>query len=56
MREKKQQQDALPKYAAPVLLLGDVRRKAEALDRYFSRVFIPSFRMNVTFFSPPGFA
>lgn len=22
----------------------------------FSRVFIPSFRMNVTFFSPPGFA
>ncbi|KAH9666141.1 Heat shock 70 kDa protein 14 [Citrus sinensis] len=35
VREKKQQQDALPKYAAPVLLLGDVRRKAEALDRYF---------------------
>ncbi|KAH9714510.1 Heat shock 70 kDa protein 14 [Citrus sinensis] len=33
VREKKQQQDALPKYAAPVLLLGDVRRKAEALDR-----------------------
>lgn len=34
MREKKQQQDALPKYAAPVLLLADVRRKAEALDRF----------------------
>lgn len=34
VREKKQQQDALPKYAAPVLLLGDVRRKAEALDRF----------------------
>lgn len=50
MREKKQQQDALPKYAAPVLLLADVRRKAEALDRYFFGVFIPSFRMNVTSF------
>lgn len=34
LREKKQQQDALPKYAAPVLLLADVRRKAEALDRF----------------------
>ncbi|CAN4084864.1 unnamed protein product [Withania somnifera] len=32
-REKKQQQDALPKYANPVLLSADVRRKAEALDR-----------------------
>lgn len=34
LREKKQQQDALPKYAAPVLLLADVRRKAEAVDRF----------------------
>ncbi|KAJ4718159.1 putative Heat shock 70 kDa protein [Melia azedarach] len=34
LREKKQQQDSLPKYAAPVLLLADVRRKAEALDRF----------------------
>ncbi|KAH7565189.1 hypothetical protein ACOSP7_020603 [Xanthoceras sorbifolium] len=34
IREKKQQQDALPKYAAPVLLLADVRKKAEALDRF----------------------
>nr|XP_009610837.1 heat shock 70 kDa protein 14-like isoform X2 [Nicotiana tomentosiformis] len=32
-REKKQQQDALPKYANPVLLSADVRKKAEALDR-----------------------
>ncbi|KAM3359484.1 heat shock 70 kDa protein 15 [Capsicum galapagoense] len=32
-RERKQQQDALPKYANPVLLSADVRRKAEALDR-----------------------
>lgn len=34
LRDKKQQQDALPKFAAPVLLLADVRRKAEALDRF----------------------
>lgn len=34
LREKMQQQDGLPKYVAPVLLLGDVRRKAEALDRF----------------------
>ncbi|XP_027167776.1 heat shock 70 kDa protein 15 [Coffea eugenioides] len=33
LREKKQQQDALPKYANPVLLSADIRRKAEALDR-----------------------
>ncbi|XP_039060118.1 heat shock 70 kDa protein 15-like [Hibiscus syriacus] len=32
-REKKQQQDQLSKYATPVLLSADVRRKAEALDR-----------------------
>ncbi|BFG24526.1 hypothetical protein CerSpe_108000 [Prunus speciosa] len=34
LREKKQQQDSLPKYANPVLLSADVRRKAEALDRF----------------------
>ncbi|KAK4482025.1 hypothetical protein RD792_012947 [Penstemon davidsonii] len=33
LREKKQQQDTLPKYASPVLLSADVRKKAEALDR-----------------------
>ncbi|KAM0933439.1 putative Heat shock protein 70 family [Dioscorea sansibarensis] len=34
LREKKQQQDALPKFAAPVLLAADIKRKAEALDRF----------------------
>ncbi|GLU14547.1 hypothetical protein SLE2022_311080 [Rubroshorea leprosula] len=34
LREKKQQQDQLPKYATSVLLSADVRRKAEALDRF----------------------
>ncbi|XP_031265247.1 heat shock 70 kDa protein 14-like [Pistacia vera] len=34
LREKKQHQDSLPKYAAPVLLLADVRRKTEAVDRF----------------------
>jgi heat shock protein 4 len=33
IREKKQQQDSLPKYANPVLLSADVRKKAEAVDR-----------------------
>lgn len=33
LREKKQQQDALPKYATPVLLSADIRKKAEAVDR-----------------------
>ncbi|KAH7547302.1 hypothetical protein FEM48_Zijuj01G0295300 [Ziziphus jujuba var. spinosa] len=33
LREKKQQQDSLPKYAAPALLSADVRKKAEAVDR-----------------------
>uniref|UniRef100_A0A2P2MNV3 Uncharacterized protein MANES_04G123400 n=1 Tax=Rhizophora mucronata TaxID=61149 RepID=A0A2P2MNV3_RHIMU len=33
LREKKQQQDLLPKYTTPVLLSADVRRKAEAVDR-----------------------
>ncbi|WOK93910.1 heat shock 70 kDa protein 14-like [Canna indica] len=34
VREKQQQQDVLPKYATPVLLSGDIKRKAEALDRF----------------------
>ncbi|XP_008793460.2 heat shock 70 kDa protein 14-like [Phoenix dactylifera] len=34
LREKKQQQDALPKHATPVLLSADVKRKAETLDRF----------------------
>ncbi|KAK2984871.1 hypothetical protein RJ640_008636 [Escallonia rubra] len=34
LREKKQQQDSLPKYASPVLLSADVKRKTEALDRF----------------------
>lgn len=39
LREKKQQQDSLPKYANPVLLSADIRKKAEAVDRY-----VPLFR------------
>ncbi|XP_073141076.1 heat shock 70 kDa protein 14-like [Henckelia pumila] len=34
LREKLQQQDSLPKHANPVLLSADVRKKAEALDRF----------------------
>lgn len=34
LREKKQQQDSLPKHANPVLLSADVKRKTEALDRF----------------------
>ncbi|OIW15856.1 hypothetical protein TanjilG_04391 [Lupinus angustifolius] len=34
VREKKQQQDSLPKYATPVLLSADIRKKAEAVDRF----------------------
>ncbi|CAL9067404.1 heat shock 70 kDa protein 14-like [Musa acuminata AAA Group] len=34
LREKQQQQDALPKYATPVLLSADIKRKVEALDRF----------------------
>lgn len=34
LREKKQQQDSLPKHAPPVLLSADIRKKAEAVDRY----------------------
>ncbi|KAL5056915.1 hypothetical protein RYX36_028519 [Vicia faba] len=33
LREKKQQQSLLPKYATPVLLSADIRKKAEAVDR-----------------------
>ncbi|XP_031488053.1 heat shock 70 kDa protein 14-like [Nymphaea colorata] len=34
LKGKKEQQDALPKYAPPVLLSADVKRKAETLDRF----------------------
>ncbi|XP_061338534.1 heat shock 70 kDa protein 15 isoform X1 [Gastrolobium bilobum] len=34
LREKKQQQDSLPKYATPVLLSTEIRKKAEAVDRF----------------------
>ncbi|KAI9076314.1 hypothetical protein K1719_041739 [Acacia pycnantha] len=34
LREKQQQQDTLPKYANPVLLSAEVRKKAEAVDRF----------------------
>ncbi|KAG2549780.1 hypothetical protein PVAP13_9KG259900 [Panicum virgatum] len=34
LRERKQQQDALPKFANPVLLVSDVKKKAETLDRF----------------------
>ncbi|XP_077212401.1 heat shock 70 kDa protein 15-like [Tasmannia lanceolata] len=34
LREKKQQQDLLPKYATPLLLSADVKRKAEMIDRF----------------------
>ncbi|ERN03917.1 heat shock 70 kDa protein 14 [Amborella trichopoda] len=34
LREKKQQQDALPKHANPVLLSSDLKKKAETLDRF----------------------
>ncbi|KAL6986880.1 hypothetical protein U1Q18_041462 [Sarracenia purpurea var. burkii] len=34
LREKKHHQDSLPKHATPVLLSADVRKKAEALDRF----------------------
>ncbi|KQK07192.1 heat shock 70 kDa protein 15 [Brachypodium distachyon] len=32
--EKKQEQDALPKHINPVLLVSDIKKKAEALDRF----------------------
>lgn len=31
--ETRQQQDALPKHANPVLLVSDLKKKAETLDR-----------------------
>eukprot|EP00262_Sarcandra_glabra_P020685 TRINITY_DN837_c0_g1_i1.p1 TRINITY_DN837_c0_g1~~TRINITY_DN837_c0_g1_i1.p1 ORF type:complete len:849 (+),score=222.13 TRINITY_DN837_c0_g1_i1:299-2845(+) len=34
LREKRQQQDALPKYANPVLLSAEVKKKCETLDRF----------------------
>ncbi|KAG2616768.1 hypothetical protein PVAP13_3NG176682 [Panicum virgatum] len=34
LRERKQQQDALPKFANPVLLVSDLKKKAETLDRF----------------------
>lgn len=34
LREKKQHQDSLPKHATPALYSADVRKKAEALDRF----------------------
>ncbi|XP_020249769.1 LOW QUALITY PROTEIN: heat shock 70 kDa protein 15-like [Asparagus officinalis] len=34
LREKKQQQDGLPKHATPALFSADIKRKAEALDRF----------------------
>ncbi|OAY85465.1 heat shock 70 kDa protein 15-like [Ananas comosus] len=34
LREKNQQQDALPKHATPILRSADVKRKAETLDRF----------------------
>ncbi|OIW11903.1 hypothetical protein TanjilG_18176 [Lupinus angustifolius] len=34
LRQKKQQQDSLPKYANPVLLSAEIRKKAESVDRF----------------------
>jgi len=34
LRDRKQQQDALPKFANPVLLVSDLKKKAETLDRF----------------------
>ncbi|KAJ1261991.1 hypothetical protein BS78_09G072100 [Paspalum vaginatum] len=34
LRERKEQQEALPKHANPVLLVSDLRKKAETLDRF----------------------
>lgn len=39
LREKKQLQDSLPKHADPVLLLSDIRKKSETLDRYIPYLF-----------------
>lgn len=37
LRERKQQQDALPKHANPVVLVSDLKKKAETLDRFVVR-------------------
>lgn len=37
-RDRKERQDSLPKYATPVLLSADMRKKAEALDSYCRRI------------------
>ncbi|CAN6331610.1 unnamed protein product [Urochloa humidicola] len=34
LREKQQQQDGLPKHANPALLVSDLKKKAETLDRF----------------------
>jgi len=34
LTEKKQQQDALPKHANPAILVSDLKKKGEALDRF----------------------
>uniref|UniRef100_A0ACD5U7P9 Uncharacterized protein n=1 Tax=Avena sativa TaxID=4498 RepID=A0ACD5U7P9_AVESA len=34
LTEKKQQQDALPKHANPAILVSDLKKKADALDRF----------------------
>ncbi|XP_030464635.1 heat shock 70 kDa protein 15-like [Syzygium oleosum] len=34
LRDKRQQQDSLPKHAPPVLLSAEIRKKAESLDRF----------------------
>ncbi|VFQ88605.1 unnamed protein product [Cuscuta campestris] len=38
LREKSQQQDALPKNANPVLWSSDIKRKAEILDAFCKRM------------------
>ncbi|KAJ4950775.1 hypothetical protein NE237_027607 [Protea cynaroides] len=42
LREKWQQQESLPKYAPPVLLSADVRRKTEAVDRFCRPIMMKS--------------
>lgn len=40
LRDKRQQQDSLPKHASPVLLSAETRKKAESLDRYLTLSFL----------------
>ncbi|KAG8053155.1 hypothetical protein GUJ93_ZPchr0001g30913 [Zizania palustris] len=40
LREKKQQQDVLPKYANPVLLSSDIKKKAETVDRFCKPIMV----------------